>query len=763
MPEANTSQILLEEILQKLQTSAPVSTDELLKMFLGDKELEQIRTNTLNRIRKISNDTLDFVVTSLQKELFNNPKRISEMADPLGFIELRKTYKDKSEKVLDDSLDNIKNELGKIKIDDLSLFEDLKKKIDAIELPENIKTIDVPIPAAAAAPQIIPSPTVENKLDDETKNVFSKIEKTLNKLNKSLKSVISKKPIEPAKNVIFSEKALNQLSRVTNIDRDLLEALKGKIESDPTKKTLTTVTKKTGLLGRTIYETGDPKVQLNEASLKDIFKSLDITNDQQEVILAALLDITKDTNKELKETKKGILESSFFKVLNGISDFLRDLLAIGTLFLGGGALITIAEMFGPEILNFIDKYFGTDLTKTFESITSKFKNFSDTVNTVQKWLYAFGAGLVTVSGLLLYGFSAAIKGVISSLGKLLFKPGAFATPKPARIPPTTKPPTTTPTGATLPPGARPAGASSYIGADGKAYSLKTGKPLTGAAARAALQAASKLPPSIPSVPPPSTGARAATTGSQWAKGVLGKGSFVLAAGIEAVNSYQSYQAYATRVDDALKAGEINESEASELKTKAKGRITGEATARTASGLIGAALTAGAVGAGIGAAGFGVGAIPGFLIGLGAGALGYYGGTKLSEASGLTELAGKAGEETVMFYNKQDKPDLKPAQEPPPVNVEEVKQTTQFPMQQMLEKYDQNQISMHDMLNNFNQNVSNMNQNLQGMGGMFNNININQGMGENKDITSFINSSRSTDPILDFRADWWNHLSKRGVY
>jgi hypothetical protein len=763
MPEANTSQILLDEILQKLQASAPVSVDELLKMFLGDRELEQIRSNTLNKIRKISNDTLDFVVTSLQKELFNNPKKIAEMADPLGFIELRKTYKNKSEKIFEDSLDNIKNEFNKIKINDLNLFEDLKKKIDAIELPENIKTIDVPVPAPSpVSTPVINETKTENKLDKEVKDTFTKIEKTLNKLNKSLKSIISKKTIEPEKKIIFSEKALNQLSRVTNIDRELLENLKQKIESDPTKKTLTTITKKNNLLGRTIYEAGDPKVQLNESSLKNIFQSLDITNDQQEIILTALLDITKDTNKDLKETKKGILESSFFKILNGIADFLRDLLAIGTLFLGGAGLIQIAKWFGPEILNFIDKYFGTDLTKAFENVTSKFENFSNVVNTIQKWLLAFGAGLVTVSGLLLYGFSGAIKNVISSLGKFLFKPGAFSTPKPAKISPTTKPPKIAPTpSSSLPPGAKPAGTSSYIGADGKAYSSKTGKPLTGAAAKSALQAANKISP--PTISAPSTGAKASTTGAQWAKGILSKGSIVLAAGIETVNSYQTYQTYASQVDDALKNGEINEYEASELKTKAKGRITGEATARTVSGLVGAALTAGAVGAGIGAAGLGVGAIPGFLIGLGAGAIGYYGGSKLSEATGITELAGKAGEETAMFYSKPDKPDLKVVPEPQSVNVEKVEQFSQFPMQQILDQQNQNQTFLQDMMNNFNQNILNMNQNLQGMSGGFNNINVNQNEASDKNSALFINSSRMTDPILDFRADWWNHISKRGVY
>jgi hypothetical protein len=290
--------------------------------------------------------------------------------------------------------------------------------------------------------------------------------------------------------------------------------------------------------------------------------------------------------------------------------------------------------------------------------------------------------------------------------------------------------------------------------------------LRGAAAANVLKSAARVSPAIPT-PAPSA---ATGVGKALAKGVS-KAAIPLTVLIESVNGYNQYAEFEDEVNRRVSAGEISQQEAENLKLKAKGRITGETTAKTGAGLIGAALTAGAVGAGIGAAGFGVGAVPGFLIGLGAGAIGYYGGQKLSDVSGLTEVAGQAGETTAVAMEEQygKKPQLKPTLEPAkpvlraaeepekPLDVEKIDQTIKVDMNQTLEMQKQYQSALMGNLDNMTRQLGTLGENFAGMGSVINSINVGGG-GSGKMQEILISGSR--DPIYDTRSEWWN-ISKRG--
>lgn len=100
--------------------------------------------------------------------------------------------------------------------------------------------------------------------------------------------------------------------------------------------------------------------------------------------------------------------------------------------------------------------------------------------------------------------------------------------------------------------------------------------------------------------------------------------------IDGAFRYQDYKATESRYESALaqhKAGNLTDEQMADAE-----HLRGAAHSRNASGmaggLIGATVTAAAVGAGVGFAAGGVGAIPGFLIGAGAGVVGYLVGDKV---------------------------------------------------------------------------------------------------------------------------------------
>jgi hypothetical protein len=779
MPQttAETQQILIDEVLQKLQNMGPLSADDLLKVFLADApELQQIKQQTLSRIRNISQATLDSIVNSLQKELFGAGSTIiKDMADPFGLVEVRETQIKETETFIKNKWNEIKSELEKTEVS-------LPKIEELIQSEIKIST-----PTTSTEPEK-ESPVIKETAI-ETNETLKELNKTLKKMQRSVSGRQVAK--EPPK-ISFSEAALDKLRSVTGFDRKTIEELKQKIYEDPSKKITPNFKRRTGLFGKTIYETGPRTITLSSKSVKDIMDSLNISNDDQEKLLEALAIETKETNKEIKDAKKSIIESPLFKIGNAFAKVIQDLLAIATFFLGGAGLIQIAQSFGPAILDFVDKNFGTNLKAAFEGVLQPFEKFPEFFDKIKGFFVKVGLGLVTfVAGLKLTGFllKTAILGswrlmtrgfqsLMSSLGRGIsnwFKGFKVQPPKPATTSTGTARPSSprsqrggrTPTARPIPTGAVRVGTGSYV-LNGKAYSIKTGQPLRGAAATSVLRNAARVSPAIPTPPPSGAG----VVGRQLAKGVS-KVAVPLTVLLEGVDGYNKYNAFVDEVDQRIAVGEISQKEGEELKLKAKGRITGETTARTGAGLIGAALTAGAVGAGIGAAGFGVGAIPGFLIGLGAGALGYYGGQKLSDVSGLTEVAGQAGETTAVAMEEQygKKPELKVKPEPmrPSLSVveetsvpfikdvEKSQDTLKIGLDKTLEMQKEYQLALMGNLDNMTRQLGVLGENFAGMGNVINSVNIGGG-GSGKMNEILISGSR--DPVYDTRSTWWN-ISRRG--
>lgn len=107
---------------------------------------------------------------------------------------------------------------------------------------------------------------------------------------------------------------------------------------------------------------------------------------------------------------------------------------------------------------------------------------------------------------------------------------------------------------------------------------------------------------------------------------------VVGVAIDGAFRYQDYKATEGRYDSAVEAHKQGLMSDTQFADEQHARNAGHSrnAAGMAGGLIGASLAAGAVGAGIGATGMGVGAIPGFVIGLGVGVVGYYVGSKTGE-------------------------------------------------------------------------------------------------------------------------------------
>jgi len=438
MPVSTTETLPIEEILKKLEVAGPMTSAELLKFLIGDTDqLRVFQESVLRKLKYLSETTLNELITEINKKV-RDPNFVKKMADPLGLTELQPEYKRKTSNILDESVRNISNELGKIKIKETDLNEDISKalsnKIDQIKIEDvdlnkivadKINIIDltsklnlttppaatpaatppvvIPAPAtppaatppAATPPVAIPAPA-SSVLDS------TKLSILLENLNKTLKSIQLKKTLkkEPTK-ITFSLEALKRLQNVTGFDRGLIKQLEQRILNDPSTKIKQSFIRKQGLGKRAIYETGEKSVNLSEKSLKNIFDSLNINNDDQEKLLFALSTESKEIKDELKGFKKGMLESPWAMLLNGLAKFFTDIFLLSSLAVGGGIATIIGKYFGPTILGWIDGLFGTKLAPAFDNITKPLQAMGNKLTALAAGVVALGSvfGYLAVAGL----------------------------------------------------------------------------------------------------------------------------------------------------------------------------------------------------------------------------------------------------------------------------------------------------------------------------------------------------------------------------
>lgn len=767
MPVSTTENISIDEILKKLEVAGPLTATQLLNFFIGDTDqLRLIQRTTLNRLEGLSRTVLDNLTSEVYNKL-KDPTISKKMVDPLGLVELRPEYKRKTEEILNKSVQNISNELDKIKIKEVELNESLNKslenkinqiKVEDVDLnkiiSDKIETIDLSS-MVASLPTPAPITTPPTPASSTTSPDLSTLLKDLNKTLKGLK----RKPKQEPTKVTFSSEALKRLQNISGFDKGLIQQLEQRILSDPSTKIKQAFIRREMPGKRVVYEPGEKTIGLNEKSLRSIFDSLNISNDDQEKLLFALSTESKEIKEELKSFKKGMLESPWAMLLNGIAKFFTDLFLLGTLAIGGGVATLIGKYFGPSILGIVDKLFGTQLAPAFDNVTKPLQALGSKLTAVAAAVVAAGAAIayLGVAGLKL---SAKLTGAALNfvVGKPLRALGRTLTggKSPTTSTPTPVPSSVPPTGRiTLPSGAYVEG--------GKAFSA-AGKPLYGSAARSVLSKASAVPP--PPAPGPTPVVSGASRLSRLGRLAGRLGPYLAIAG-ESYRGYEEYSTEAEAIEEQQRMGVLSAAEAERERTKAKGRAVGKTAIRTGTGLAGAlggaklgALAGGAIGSVVPIVGTAAGAVVGGLIG---GIGGYMAGQYAGEKVGLEQLGSDIGEgtsELLFSPSSKETPTLQPVEQQGKSASADLNNTLQFAENKVDESKTIQQQGFSSMIAGIGDMIGRLDQIREALlmspgGGVANNVNILGGSGESS--SDSVTTVSRIDPVLYNRSLYYNSI------
>jgi len=390
----------VEEFDQYLKNQGIESVDskELLRTILGVKIFNIEETN--EKISQLRESILDSATKTASK-IKNNVENIDQkkaVSDLLGIpvekvdsTPLNILRKDLLSKVFE-NFNQIKNELTankesvKSNITDpfgMSDNSDFRKEYrnKLAETWENIK----------------------KNISGSSENVFSKVFSTetpftsnpngpsgsndpLDQLIENLTKLTSKKPsskppIPPENN--------NLLAIIIN---KLDEIIKNKLNT-PTKKSQT----------QELYEVGPKKFRLDEDSIIRITKGLNLSSEQQEKLLSALLAETRETRGEF-----GKLSSFLTQKGNGLVDILFDLATLT-------ATGVLGLLFGKGILKLADSIFGTDLVGLFESVTDPLKKFGGYILDGMKALISFSVVLMNITNGATNILTKGLKNVLNGL------------------------------------------------------------------------------------------------------------------------------------------------------------------------------------------------------------------------------------------------------------------------------------------------------------------------------------------------------------
>jgi hypothetical protein len=769
MPVSTTETISIEEILKKLEVAGPLTATQLLNFFIGDTDqLRLIQRTTLNRLEGLSRTVLDNLTSEVYNKL-KDPTISKKMVDPLGLVELRPEYKRKTEEILNKSVQNISNELGKIKIKEVELNESLNKslenkinqiKVEDVDLnkiiSDKIETIDLSS-MVASLPASAPINTPPAPASTTTPSDLSTLLKDLNKTLKGLKRK-SKTKQEPTK-VTFSAEALKRLQNISGFDKGLIQQLEQRILSDSSTKIKQAFIRREMPGKRVVYEPGEKTIGLNEKSLRTIFDSLNISNDDQEKLLFALSTESKEIKDELKSFKKGMLESPWALLLNGISKFFTDLFLLGALGVGGSLLGLIGKYFGPSILGIVDKLFGTQLAPAFDNVTKPLQALG---NKLTAMLVGVGVASAAILALGVAGYKLAAKLAKAALSNLIGKPlkALFAGSKA----PTTTTSIPTPVSSAPPTGRITLPSGAYV-EGGKAFSA-AGKPLYGSVAQSVLSKASAVPP-----PPAPSAAPVVSGASRMSR--LGRltgrlGPYLAIAG-ESYRGYEEYSTEAEAIELQRRMGELDATEAERERVKAKGRAVGKTAIRTGSGLAGGfagaklgALAGGAIGSVVPIVGTAAGALIGGVVG---GFGGYMAGQFAAEKTGLESIGSGVGESTseLLFSppieSKTPNLQLLPEPETPSLGMD-LKNTLQFAENKADESKSIQQQGFSSMIAGIGDMIGRLDQIREALlmspgGGVANNVNILGSSGESS--SDSVTTVSRIDPVLYNRSLYYNSI------
>jgi hypothetical protein len=323
MPTAAETEKVFYSILDKVEKAGnALSDDEILEFVMFGSETNEEKNSTEAKYKIAKNiraniqlKLIDISNKTYQKINEITDKQIEEFSDPYGISEMRKTAKADLEKK----------------------WEDLKKKLDSVNIDLSDVTKQIKDKTEASATSSSPL------LSADTNKAFSIIADKLEKLVDIQTNT---------RKVKINEGNFNKVKEKSGLSESVLKnfyamALETKKEKAP--------------LSQELYEVGPKTFELDEKSIMEISKKLNLKDEETDALLKGLLEDSKEQKSilgDIAESLKGSL--------------LKSLTELFTVLAAGVAAI----IFGKPLLELVDKMFGTNLTQAFDQATSSLQKFS---------------------------------------------------------------------------------------------------------------------------------------------------------------------------------------------------------------------------------------------------------------------------------------------------------------------------------------------------------------------------------------------------
>ena len=323
MPTAAETEKVFYSILDKVEKAGnALSDDEILEfvMFGSETNEEKNSTEAKYKIAKNIRSNIQLKLIDISNKTYQKineitDKQIEEFSDPYGISEMRKTAKADLEKK----------------------WEDLKKKLDSVNIDLSDVTKQIKDKTEASATSSSPL------LSADTNKAFSIIADKLEKLVDIQTNT---------RKVKINEGNFNKVKEKSGLSESVLKnfyamALETKKEKAP--------------LSQELYEVGPKTFELDEKSIMEISKKLNLKDEETDALLKGLLEDSKEQKSilgDIAESLKGSL--------------LKSLTELFTVLAAGVAAI----IFGKPLLELVDKMFGTNLTQAFDQATSSLQKFS---------------------------------------------------------------------------------------------------------------------------------------------------------------------------------------------------------------------------------------------------------------------------------------------------------------------------------------------------------------------------------------------------